>query len=99
MTAACAVEIGPNVAAIVGPAVAAFVLWWTQRHTKTTVISVAKTLDKELASNDGSTLRDATDRIESKLGTTPLLPVARRTFDASVHPVEQGTAEAHKSDD
>ena len=40
---------------------------------------------KQLQSDDGSTLRDATDRIESALGTTPPLPVDKQVFTAQDH--------------
>jgi len=40
-------------------------------------------ITKELTSNDGSTLRDATDRIESTLGTTPPLPRDKQVYTAT----------------
>ena len=78
-------DVGPNVLAIVVLIVGAINAYIA--HSGNQVTKATNTvITKELQSNDGSTLRDATDRIESTLGTTPPLPQAQQVYIASDHP-------------
>lgn len=83
MTAAATWEVGPNVLAIVVLLVGALNAYLSHRTTKVAV-ETNKTVATEFKSNDGSTLRDATDRMESALGTIkPKLPKDQQVYDAS----------------
>ena len=78
-------DVGPNILAIVVLVVGAINAYIA--HSGNQVTKATNTvITKELQSNDGSTLRDATNRIESTLGTTPPLPQAQQVYIASDHP-------------
>lgn len=74
-------EVGGNVVVIITLLVNLIL----QLRTRNEVKQVSETVHTELKSNDGSTLRDATDRIESSLGTTPLLPEDQQFYAANTH--------------
>ena len=82
---AASFDVGGNVLAIAILLIQAVNVWLTQR-TKSVATSTNKTVVTELASNDGTTLRDATDRIESTLGTTPPLPIDKQHYTATEEP-------------